>query len=120
MPESHPSLEVKFVGTKSNRMFQHRVWRGNWQHYSNGVHGHLNIAYNVLDLARDIHTAEWDSCPIIGCLRPLLLASVFPPAVVGLWSVIYRTRQCRLVVIFRFPVLRQKRSYNPQCLNFCL
>jgi hypothetical protein len=38
-------------------------------------------------------------------LRPVLFGSVLPPTVFGLWSVIYRTEQCRLVVIFRFPVL---------------
>jgi len=53
-------------------------------------------------------------------LRPVHFASALPSTVVGLRSVIYRTRQCRLVVIFRFPVLRQKRGCYSQCLNFFL
>ncbi len=44
-------------------------------------------------------------------LWPPLFGFVLPSTVVGLGSVIYRTSQCRLVVIFRFAVLRQKRSY---------
>src|SRR6266446_1705179 len=58
-----------------------------------------------------------DSTPI-RLLRPVHFASVLPPAVVGLWSVIYRTQECRLVVIFRFPVLRQKRGCYTQRPNF--
>jgi len=51
-------------------------------------------------------------------LRPALCGSVFPPTVVGLRSFVYHTPQCWLVVIFRFPVLRQKRGCYTQCLNF--
>ena len=39
---SHSTLDVKFVSTKSDCMFQHRIWRGTWQHCSDGIHGHLN------------------------------------------------------------------------------
>ena len=42
MAVGHASLEVMFVGTKSNRMFQHRIWRRNWRHYSDGVHVNQN------------------------------------------------------------------------------
>jgi hypothetical protein len=52
-------------------------------------------------------------------LRPVLFGSVLPPTVVGLWNVIYRTRQCRLVVVFCFPVFQQKRDCYTQRLNFC-
>ena len=46
-----------------------------------------------------------------------LLGLVLPSTVVGLWSGIYCT-QCRLVVIFRFPVFGQNRGYDTQRLNF--
>jgi len=50
----------------------------------------------------------------------VLLGFDFPRTVVGLWSVIYRTRQCRLAVIFGFTVCQQKRRGYTQCLNFLL
>src|SRR5678816_2960992 len=39
---SHSTLDVKFVSTKSDCMFQHRIWWGTWQHCSDGIHGHLD------------------------------------------------------------------------------
>src|SRR5678816_4499357 len=39
---SHSTLDVQFVSTKSDCMFQHRIWWGTWQHCSDGIHGHLD------------------------------------------------------------------------------
>src|SRR6266478_5501276 len=52
-----------------------------------------------------------DSTPI-RLLRPVHFASVLPPAVVGLWSVIYRTQECRLVVFFQPRRLKLFLSQN--------
>jgi hypothetical protein len=43
---SHSTLDVKFVSTKSDCVFQHRVWRDTWQHCSDGIHG-LNAKFIV-------------------------------------------------------------------------
>jgi hypothetical protein len=47
------------------------------------------------------------------CLRRLLFVSVLPATVVGLWTMVHRTQQCRSPVV-------QKRSYEAQYLNFPL
>src|SRR5947207_8758466 len=49
-----------------------------------------------------------------------LFGSVLRASLVGLWSVIYRTRQCKYVVIFHFTVIRYKRCCYPQGFNFFL
>src|SRR6476660_8647469 len=52
MAMSLSSLQVKFVSAMPDRMFQHRLWRGGWQHYRNGTHGHLNRS-------RIVARSEW-------------------------------------------------------------
>ena len=49
-----------------------------------------------------------------------LFGSVLPGSVVGLSSVIYRTRQYKYVVIFPFTVIRYKSCCYPQGFNFFL
>jgi len=77
---------------------------------------YVAVACSVFDLAGWSHKPQNRIRARLG--PKALFGFVLPSTVVGLRSVIHRTRQCRLVVIFRLAVFRQNRGHYTQCLDF--